>query len=899
MPTLPSIAQGQMALDPVNQIIYYKNESDELKAVTLKWLQDSLTDIDTTDNVVVGGNFTITGNLTVNGTTTTLNTESILVEDNFLVLNSNITGTPSTNAGLEIERGDSANVVIRWNEGSDRWEFTDTDPISGPWYPLTKSTDDLTEGSTNKYFTDERAQDAVNAALVGGTGVSKSYNDSLDTITISIGQPVGTTDNVTFNQVTADLIGDVTGTVSDISNHGISDLSDVAINDAANGDFLRYNGSNWINDPVNLTTDTVGDYVATVTSGTGISVTNTGGEGATPNVAIDAVLNNLNDVVITGSATPGQTLQFDGTNWVNTVSPTMEPIGFENKEDSIISFNKTTREFSISPASTSYSVWCVGKKFTKTSTETIQIPNDSALHFIFFDSEGRLGTRQSYFEWDSEAPVSYIYWNADDQEAYFFADERHGIVLDWATHEYLHRTRGAAIANGFGINNYDLTGDANIGNSDTYAQIDIANGTFFDEDLQVDITHSNTPAPNTWEQKLQGIAEIPVFYRVGNVWKKDTATQFPLKQGTARAQYNLDTAGVWSTQDIVSGRFGISWIIATNNLDEPIIAVLGQGDYPANGAAHEAFYESLNLDGFPIVEFRPLYKIIYKVSDTYTNSVKTVFTDITDLRSIIAGGGVPSTAVSDHGSMTGLADDDHPQYLNESRHNDLDHSIALGTASLNDLGDVNIATPSSGQGLVWDGSVWLNTTIPLSLNGLTDVIITSATPNQVLKWNGTNWVNDESPSSISGTTFSETIGDGVQSQFALMHNLSTRNVVVSITEENFPYGAISSYWEATDLNYITIYFASPPDPASVRVNIYAAVTGSQAISYATTIGDNSSTSYVITHNLGTRDIILQARNIDSPYESYNVAWEATTINTATVYFDSAPAVDSVRIKVIS
>jgi hypothetical protein len=897
MPTMPSITQGQMALDPVNQIIYYKNESDELKAVTLKWLQDSLTDIDTTDNVVVGGNFTITGNLTVNGTTTTLNTESILVEDNFLVLNSNITGTPSTNAGLEIERGDSANVVIRWNEGLEKWEFTDTDPTLGPWYPLVKNTDDLTEGSTNKYFTDERAQDAVNAALVGGTGVSKSYDDSLDTITISIGQPVGTTDNVIFNRVTADLVGDVTGTVSDISNHGISDLSDVAINDAANGDFLRYNGANWINDPVNLTTDTVGDYVATVTSGTGISVTNTGGEGATPNVAIDAVLNNLNDVVITGNATPGQTLQFDGTNWVNTVSPTMEPIGFENKEDSIISFNKTTREFSISPALTAYSLWCVGKKFTKTSTETIQIPNNPALHFIFFDSEGRLGTRQSYFNWDSEAPVSYVYWNADDQEAYFFADERHGIVLDWATHEYLHRTRGAAIANGFGVNNFTITG---LGASNADAQIDIANGTFFDEDLQVDITHSTSPTLNTWQQRLQGGAYIPVFYRLNNHWKKDTATQFPLKQGTSRPQYNLNSGGTWSAVDVANNRFAISWIIATNNLNEPIIAVLGQNTYGNKGSAEADFYGSLDLDGFPIVEFRPLYKIVYECKDSYTNTPHAAFRTVSDLRSIIsADQGVSAVAVSDHGSLTGLQDDDHPQYLNESRHNTLDHSIALGTASLNDLGDVNIATPSSGQGLVWDGSVWLNTTIPLSLNGLTDVIITSATPNQVLKWNGTNWVNDESPSSISGTTHSQIIGDGVESQFIVTHNLSTRNIVVSITEENTPYGAISSHWEATDLNYITIYFASPPDPSSVRVNVYAAVTGSQAISYATTIGDSSSTSYVITHNLGTRDIILQARNIDSPYESYNVAWEATTINTATVYFDSAPAVDSVRIKVIS
>jgi hypothetical protein len=64
------------------------------------------------------------GNLTVNGSVTTVNTETILLADNIITLNSNATGTPTENAGVEVERGDLANVYIRWNETSDRWEFT-------------------------------------------------------------------------------------------------------------------------------------------------------------------------------------------------------------------------------------------------------------------------------------------------------------------------------------------------------------------------------------------------------------------------------------------------------------------------------------------------------------------------------------------------------------------------------------------------------------------------------------------------------------------------------------------------------------------------------------------------------------------------------------------------------
>tara|TARA_R100000988_G_scaffold103754_1_gene84691 strand:+ start:22476 stop:27533 length:5058 start_codon:yes stop_codon:yes gene_type:complete len=69
------------------------------------------------------GDLTVS-NLTVSGSTTTVNTETVTIDDNILVLNNNESGTPSENAGLEIERGSSTNVLFRWNESTDRWEFT-------------------------------------------------------------------------------------------------------------------------------------------------------------------------------------------------------------------------------------------------------------------------------------------------------------------------------------------------------------------------------------------------------------------------------------------------------------------------------------------------------------------------------------------------------------------------------------------------------------------------------------------------------------------------------------------------------------------------------------------------------------------------------------------------------
>ena len=78
----------------------------------------------TTDNVIVGGN------LTVSGTTTTVNSNTVNIGDNIIVLNSDETGTPSQNAGFEIERGTEDNVSFLWNETDDRWTTNSKDLVA-------------------------------------------------------------------------------------------------------------------------------------------------------------------------------------------------------------------------------------------------------------------------------------------------------------------------------------------------------------------------------------------------------------------------------------------------------------------------------------------------------------------------------------------------------------------------------------------------------------------------------------------------------------------------------------------------------------------------------------------------------------------------------------------------
>ena len=71
------------------------------------------------------GTVVIAGDLTVQGTTTTVNSTTVALGDAVIELNSGESGTPSENAGIEVERGTATNVSLLWNETNDNWTVSD------------------------------------------------------------------------------------------------------------------------------------------------------------------------------------------------------------------------------------------------------------------------------------------------------------------------------------------------------------------------------------------------------------------------------------------------------------------------------------------------------------------------------------------------------------------------------------------------------------------------------------------------------------------------------------------------------------------------------------------------------------------------------------------------------
>lgn len=116
-------------------------------------------------------------------------------------------------------------------------------------------------------------------------------------------------------------------------------LTDVTAPSPSSGDFLKWNGSAWVNDAIDLSTDTTGSYVASLVAGTGISLSNNSGEGATPTISIDSstvatltgtqTLSNktLSNPTILGAISLPQYIIFEGSvdDIYETVLSVVEP----------------------------------------------------------------------------------------------------------------------------------------------------------------------------------------------------------------------------------------------------------------------------------------------------------------------------------------------------------------------------------------------------------------------------------------------------------------------------------------------------------------------------------------------------------------------------------------------
>jgi cytoskeletal protein CcmA (bactofilin family) len=328
--TTPNIVQGQIAIDPINGILFYRNDANTLINTTLHWSQYDASTSSNADDILLEANLTVDGNLIINGTQTSVESTTVYVKDPIFTLGGNTAPASDDNKDRGIE--------FRWHNGSSpKLGFFGFDDSIGKFtfIPDATNTGEVYSGTTGELVAKVDWSNIINKdTFVNSlTGTANEIDVTSNTGNVTISLPATINANTTgtaaalTNARTIELSGDVTGSVSFNGSANVNIATTIAANSVALG------------------TDTTGDYVSSLVAGTGISLSNNSGESSTPTISIGQPVATTNSVTFANvtvtsntststlfvdnieidptGATGDQVLKFNGTKFIPGIASTV------------------------------------------------------------------------------------------------------------------------------------------------------------------------------------------------------------------------------------------------------------------------------------------------------------------------------------------------------------------------------------------------------------------------------------------------------------------------------------------------------------------------------------------------------------------------------------------------
>lgn len=326
-------------------------------------------------------------------------------------------------------------------------------------------------------------------------------------------------------------------------------------------------------------------------------------------------------------------------NVVAEVNAMGEPRGFENRTSSTLAFNDGTRTFTITGT---YNIWNNNTKYVKTG-ESYQIPNTTGTYFFYYDSAGVFTVSTSPWDILTTVPIAFLYYNATDGKG-ILLEERHGIVMDSATHLNLHTTRGTQLVSAGAISGLATIPEA----SPTVAgqTFGIGATTIADEDIV-----------SALAAFIDGGTYAAVYRSgTGSDWRISTGLPLGFLAGASPyIAYNQLNGSTWQLTELSTNNTYVNYYLVAVpavNSTYNFILIPGQTVYSSLANAQGESFSNLSLTGLNFSELVAFYKITYRYSSAYTLTRRARIESIsTIIGNNIVSGGVVSV---NHNALPGL-----------------------------------------------------------------------------------------------------------------------------------------------------------------------------------------------------------------------------------------------------
>ena len=370
---------------------------------------------------------------------------------------------------------------------------------------------------------------------------------------------------------------------------------------------------------------------------------------------IDDTMLDVDHGTLSGLADDDHALYMKKTGWETDV------LG-----DVTLTVTDGTRTVAITPTGDDVSYWIDGTQYTFSSVQSVVFDDTEGNWYIYFVGSTLTKSQTAPAYDDTKAYVATLYWDAVNNESLCFSPNLHSWGMPELTHKYLHEVFNARWDWGLAVDD---------GGSD---DINVTAGEIQDEDIDVSITDGL--GSGWWDQTLTPLS-ARILYRSGasGLWRQFSSSTTPVHLISNVPQINVYSGGSWGWRDVAADEFFVYWVVTSSTKDGPVYLIPGQeDDVDAATARSVNHLGDMNFGDSPSAERKVISRVMFQ---RLVGGVFYAVEELADYRDVDNDPSGAAPTISDHGSLTGLNDNDHVQYV-----------LHTGATSPVDLGSENVTT---------------------------------------------------------------------------------------------------------------------------------------------------------------------------------------------------------------